>query len=78
VGGPMDGVWAERPGATGVDCLDCRLSCSSSISAFASAIARFERVILRVVRRELCECSTAVWDLDCISALHLRRDVPLH
>jgi hypothetical protein len=52
-GGPMAGVWAVRPGATGVDCLDCRLSCSSSISAFASAIARFERVILRVVRREL-------------------------
>jgi len=50
-----DWTGAVRPGATGVLCLLCRLSCSSSISAFASAIAKFERVIFNVVRRELCE-----------------------
>ena len=33
-----------------------RFSCSSSISEFASAIARFDRAILSEVRRVVCEC----------------------
>ena len=62
-GGPMIdvGVWVGRVGLAGV-C--CRLICSSSISALASAIAKFERAILRVVNRELCELRISVCDFD--------------
>ena len=45
-------------------CEVCRFNCSSSISALASAIARFDRAILSVVRSVLCECKTEACDLD--------------
>lgn len=50
-----------------------RLTCSSSISAFASAMARFDRAILSVVSSVLCECSTAECDLACHCQRYIRR-----
>lgn len=41
---------------------ECRFNCSSSISEFASAIAKFERAILRDVSKEEWESRSWLWD----------------